>query len=391
MTKHLLSLMIGMTCLAGCQSGTEAPPSSTIGPIPPRNFAEQWEARIPLRNDTVSRMYLRDKYLFVYSDNNRVHALDRTSGVLGRAAQPTERNGRLFPPIVTGEEVLFPTHTSIEAYALEGSSRRSMDLDVSISTPAVNEGDRLFFGTDFARGGRMMEADTSRTYGYLGWEVMTLGGLSAAPALHTNILYFGGEDGRVYAVSTDREQAWPLERSSFDARGRIVADLKVDDYAVYVPVESGVLYALDRSNGKVKWQYFAEQALRSSPVIGSTQVYQPVPGAGLVAIDKLQGLFSRKPKWIVRDAVQVVSMDNTYVYVRLRDNSIAALDKETGEKRFTSRRSDFDVFATNTVDSTIYAATREGNVYAITPTLKPGVVGEIVLNAQPLPGVALGL
>lgn len=390
MTKHLLSLLIGLTFVTGCQSTPEAP-QSNIGPVPPRSFVEQWEARVPLQNDQIERLYVRGDYLFAYTANNRVHAINRASGVLGRVYQPTRPNDRLFPPIVTQDEIFFPTHTTIEAYAREGNKHRSIDLDVSISTPAVEENGRLFFGTDFARGGRIMEADMTRNYAHLGWEVMTLGGLSAAPVIHSHVLYFGGEDGRVYAVTTDREHAWPLERSSFETGGRIVADIKVDDYGVYVPVETGVLYVLDRSNGKLKWQYFAERGLRTPPVVGPSQVYQYVEGKGIVAIDKLQGEFSRRAKWTAPDAREVVSMDNDYVYVRMRDNSIAALAKQTGEVRFRSKRSDFATFATNTENSTIYAATKNGQVFAITPVLKPGVVGQIVLHATPLPLETVGL
>ena len=34
-------------------------------------------------------------------------------------------------------------------FAREGAKRRSMDLNVSISTPAVEEKGRVFFGTDY--------------------------------------------------------------------------------------------------------------------------------------------------------------------------------------------------------------------------------------------------
>jgi hypothetical protein len=47
-------------------------------------------------------------------------------------------------------------------------------------------------------------------------------------------------------------------------------------------------------------------------------------------------------------------------------------------------------FATNTKDSTIYAATKDGHVLAIVPVLKAGNVGELALdNARPVEAVAL--
>jgi len=59
---------------------------------------------------------------------------------------------------------------------------------------------------------------------------------------------------------------------------------------------------------------------------------------------------------------------------------VIAIDKQTGEQRFTSKRNDLVAFATNTKDGTIYAATASGQVIAITPVLKPGNVGEIAMD-----------
>ena len=42
-------------------------------------------------------------------------------------------------------------------------------------------------------------------------------------------------------------------------------------------------------------------------------------------------------------------------------------------------------FATNTKDSTIYAATKGGQVMAIVPVLKPGNMGEMALELQATP------
>jgi outer membrane protein assembly factor BamB len=240
----------------------------------------------------------------------------------------------------------------------------------------------VYFGIDYARGGRILAADISADYGNKAWELMTQGGLTAAPALHSNILYFGAEDGHVYAISVEKEMAWPMENSRFDARGRITADVAVDEFAVYATVTNGTVYALDRSNGKIKWQYFAQGGLRDPAVPGATQVYVHVPGTGLVAIDKINGLFTRQPKWVVPEGRQVLSEDNERVYLRARDNSILAVNKSTGKVVFQSARNDYQLFATDLSSATIYAATRGGRLTAITPVLRPGMIGHLALLEQ---------
>jgi hypothetical protein len=57
---------------------------------------------------------------------------------------------------------------------------------------------------------------------------------------------------------------------------------------------------------------------------------------------------------------------------------MVALDKATGQKRFESRRKNLDVFATNTKDGFLYAATKGGRILAIRAVTSPGEVGEMV-------------
>jgi hypothetical protein len=130
----------------------------------------------------------------------------------------------------------------------------------------------------------------------------------------------------------------------------------------------------------VKWQYYAGSSLRATPEITATMVYLPVTGRGVVAIDKINGPAVREPKWVVKDAVKLVAEDEKYAYFNRADQIVIAIEKATGEQKFTSKRTDLVAFATNTKDSTIYAASKEGQVLAIVPVLKPGNMGELALD-----------
>jgi outer membrane protein assembly factor BamB len=208
------------------------------------------------------------------------------------------------------------------------------------------------------------------------------GAVSAAPALWEDAVYFASEGGDVYAVTAaSRDSIWPLPGGVFKTGGPIVADLAVDADALYVASTDNKLYALNRNNGTIRWQYFASSALRASPTATSDTVYQFVPGTGLVAIDKSSGDYNRKPRWVAQDATQFLAQDERNAYVRRKDNRIEARDRKTGEVRFVSQRRDLAVFGTTSVkeDGMIYAGTSAGRVIAIRPVLKPGTVGEVVL------------
>src|SRR5690606_3270105 len=110
------------------------------------------------------------------------------------------------------------THTALKMYGRQDGHEQTIDVDVSISTPAVYGDELLFFGTDHGSGGRIIAVDPESPLSPIVWRVMTLGAMSAAPVFHTDVVYFGGQDEHVYAVSSSRSQVWVMEGSRFDAR-----------------------------------------------------------------------------------------------------------------------------------------------------------------------------
>jgi outer membrane protein assembly factor BamB len=234
---------------------------------------------------------------------------------------------------------------------------------------------------DYPGGERLAKVDFTKAFGKTIWELLTFGGISAAPAVMEDAIYAGTEDARVFAVSPDRQPIWSTEGNIFRTEGPIVADLKSDDTGVYVACTDSKLYCIDRASGRLKWQYFAGTPLRTQPVVTADAVYQFVPGKGLVAIDKATGKDFREPRWVAPAAGRFLSQDDNNVYVRSAEGNVAALDRKTGEPRFKSRRSDITVFAwPNTKDSMIYGATPRGEVIAIKPVTTPGTMGQVVMN-----------
>jgi outer membrane protein assembly factor BamB len=147
------------------------------------------------------------------------------------------------------------------------------------------------------------------------------------------------------------------------------------------------VYGLDINTGRVKWTYYAGRPLRhdSVPVPTANFVYVYIPGTGLVAIDKGGREEMRAAKWKVSNGRQLLASDEKYAYIRSADYSIMAVDKQDGSSRFASRRNDFRVFATNVSgkDNNIYAITPGGMLYSVSAVLKPGTVGEWVMDSTP--------
>ena len=371
------TIVLALT-LFGCRTTRPA----SLGMIPAEGFVQGWHADLKMRGgEQINRMYLREGVLFVYTTNNRVFAVTPTGGELKAIMQVAPRQGVVRPPVVLSDKWIFPTLSTFEVYTTAGKLERSADLGHATRGPATGSGNYLYVGLDYPAGERLVKVDFTKAFGKTIWELLTFGGISAAPAVMEDAIYAGTEDARVFAVSPDRPPIWTTEGGIFRTEGPIVADLKSDETGVYVACTDSKLYCIDRASGRLKWQYFAGTPLRTQPVVTADAVYQFVPGKGLVAIDKTTGKDFREPRWVAPAAGRFLSQDDKNVYVRSAEGNVAALDRKTGEPRFKSRRNDITVFAwPNTKDAMIYGATPRGEVIAIKPVTTSGTMGQVVMN-----------
>lgn len=405
MRKHLLSLALAAAATTtsliggGCQQKPAAAPAAAIVNLPAESFKREWGANLILKDDAVSRVIVGADTVFVYTGKNDAYALNRAGGQVRFGRHITDSLVALHDPVVLKESIVFPTDSTLEIYRPDGRPVRSYQTSSSLRTNAVGEptGTTLFFGVDAPGAGRITAVETAPSpYQAVreAWALMAGNGVqvSAAPAVLGGTVFAGFDNGEVFAVNAEtRQPVWPTSTGqTFRTSGAINADLRVDDFGVYVASTDSQLYCLDRAQGKLKWRYYAGAALRQAPAVTATTVYLPVAGRGVAAIDKVNGPEIRGAKWVVRDAVKLLAEDERYAYFQRGDNRIVAIDRATGEQRFTSKRTDLVAFGTNTTGATIYAATKAGQVLAITPVLKAGDTGELAWDdARPVGAVAL--
>src|SRR5215210_7207529 len=103
----------------------------------------------------------------------------------------------------------------------------------------------------------------------LRWQFETDGRVDSTPVVVDGIVYFGSDDGNVYAVAADTAE----ERWRFAAAGAVDSSPAVANGLVYVGSADGSFYALDASSGEVRWQVETPGAITSSPVVVGELVY----------------------------------------------------------------------------------------------------------------------
>jgi outer membrane protein assembly factor BamB len=389
-----LGLASAVTMLCGnmsCQLQQKvAHQPSTVEEIPANSFQVKQYALLPTESDKPTDIYLRENFLIVYSEKHLAYVLDRESLALKWIAQISGPGTRIRPPVVLKDFVVFPTLSALEVYDPYGKNHRSIPTrGLALRSGAIGAGKRVYFGGDAPTGGRVECIDlTGSQYQNASvlWELATHGGISATPVVQQGLLYVGDDTGGVYAVNADTRAAiWPLkeqgyEESVFHTGGAIRADLKADELGVYVASMDTKLYCLGRTDGRIRWRYFAGQPLVQSPQVTATSVYQYVEGVGVVSIDKIKGEANRPARWAVKDAVSMLAEDERYAYLESKSHGILAVDVKTGDVKFKSKRNHYLNFATTLKGNMIYTVSADGTVRAIVPVMTAGGMGELAMN-----------
>jgi hypothetical protein len=394
-TQHPLrffaTLLLPAAVLAGCNQEQKQPQAGPVEALPPQSFRRDWAASLNLKNDHIERVFAREDMVIAYTKNQMAFVINRGSGLIRFIAKMTDSPVRPHAPVVLKERIVFPTSSTLELYRRDGRFERSFTMENSIRTHASGEpnGSRLFVGVDHPGSGRLVCIETAPSAYHpvrQVWDLMADRGspISAGPAVVQGICYAAFEDGKVYAVNAEsRSSIWATSTGpQYRTFGPIEADLRADDFGVYVASTDTKLYCLNRNDGKEKWIYHARATLRQPPDVTASTVYLPVTGQGVVAIDKQTGPKNGQPRWTYNDAVKMLAEDEKFTYLQRKDNTIAAVDKNTGQPAFQNQRKDLVAFATNTKgDGLIYAATKDGQVLAIAPVLKPGFMGELAQSS----------
>ena len=376
---------LGSALMMGCSSNSsdaeeEAKRAGQIVEIPSNSFALQWRADLPLREGTVLRgLEINDDRVFAWTTNNNCYLLSRESGFVQRIVEAGPPADRLFKPVTLPDRILFVASSKCTVLDKKtGKVEYTFSNRYGASSGAVGEATIIYFGENHPNGGRVTARDTKpQPYDIPPlWTLLTRGAVSATPALYQGSLFAGSRDGSVYAVrGQTRDVLWPgLDGGVFKTGGELLADLKADKEGVYVASVDTKLYCLKLDTGRVNWIYYAGRPLRetSSPVVTPQFVFLYVPDTGVVAIDKTGRQDVRTAKWSVPTGRQFLSHDERNVYLRNNQNQIIAVDKQSGQITFTSKKNDFALYAANTSDKDnhIYAATEGGQVLRIKPVLR---------------------
>jgi outer membrane protein assembly factor BamB len=226
----------------------------------------------------------------------------------------------------------------------------------------------------------------------LKWTFATGGAIVSSPAVAGGAVYFGSNDGNLYAV----DAASGKLRWKFDAHGQVKSSPAVADGVVYAVSLDGSLYAVDAANGKQLWSFATEGEHRftkagnlgsfpptevvpdpwdfylSSPAVVDGAVYFGGGDGKVYAVDASSGTL----KWKFKTGDVVHSspaVSGGIVYIGSWDTYFYALDAATGALKWKFKTGEDDKIHLMTgipgsaavADGSVYFGCRDANFYAL--------------------------
>jgi outer membrane protein assembly factor BamB len=198
-------------------------------------------------------------------DDSRAVAAAATAA-LARASQPTAPT---LPPAPAPAPAPAPT----PAPRRSGRSRAAIAVGAAAVIAAVAVVVSIILVSGKPPGGTTTVTPPPRA-GSVAWSFTTQGQIWSSPAVANGIVYFGSDDGNVYAIDVKtHKQLWQVQTG-----GLVRSSPAVVNGVVYIGTDGrgqdgGMVYALDGETGKVLWQYLTGGKVESSPAVAGNMVY----------------------------------------------------------------------------------------------------------------------
>ena len=260
----------------------------------------------------------------------------------------------------------------------------------------------LSFLPGFAEAQSMFRGDPSHSGTYPGqaprqfhrvkWSFPTGDRIISSPVIQDSALYFGGDDGNIYAVDTQTgRQIWKRTTG-----GPVPSTPAVANGTVFVGSYDGRFYALDAQTGAIRWNFKTDGERRfeakgihglepknqtiadqydvflSSPVVVQGSVYFGSGDGNLYALDVPTG--DLKWKFKTGDVVHASpAYADGVLYVGSWDSFFYAVDAATGKEKWRFHGGEDPVIHNQVgfqssavvIDGVVYVGCRDSNLYAL--------------------------
>jgi outer membrane protein assembly factor BamB len=293
----------------------------------------QWYAVVPLvEAERLLRISLTGNFVFAQTSYAMVYTYDAETGRLLWSAQLGQRTA--FARGAASNSFAVFVSNADEFYCLDRGSGRTIwkyDLGTMPTTsPAADEHQAMvglttgeIFGFELKR---RDDKGVEHIWGQprVAWNWATGGPLSTRPLPAQQIVCFGSNDGKTYAVAAYEHT--PLFR--FPSGGPIGEGLgSYGTRMLLIPSGDNNLYAVDLFTARALWTFASGSPIEQEPLVVDEDIYS-VNTAGLfVALDPSTG----EPRWQASThGGRLNAISPTKLYLRSADLDLFVVDRKTG-------------------------------------------------------------
>lgn len=176
------------------------------------------------------------------------------------------------------------------------------------------------------------------------WKFPTGSRVVGSPIIQENVVYFGSDDGNVYAV--DAESGRQLWKTT--TRGPVPCTPAIANGVLYIGSYDGKFYALDAKTGAVKWKFATDGERRF----------------------EAKGLHGMQPKTqTIADPFDIFlsspAVVDGAVYFGSGDSNVYSLDATTGQLRWKFKTGDVVHASPAVVDGVVFIGSWDSYFYAL--------------------------
>ena len=186
--------------------------------------------------------------------------------------------------------------------------------------------------------------------------------IESSPAVVNGVIYFGSDDGNVYALNASTgAKLWSFSTGSAAA---LYVSPAVANGVVYIGSFDANMYALNASMGTKLWSYNTGGAVSSSPAVVNGVVYFGSTDSNVYALNAGTGakLWSYATGTEILDTSPVVA--NGVVYFGSEESHVYALNAGTGVVLWSSAIS-MNSSSPAVANGVVYIGSADGNLYAL--------------------------
>ena len=263
-------------------------------------------------------------------------------------------------------------------------------LSIVLSSLGICSAQSMFRGDPAHTG--VYPGKSPREFHHVKWKFATGNRVISSPVIEGGAIYFGSDDGNVYAVDAESgEQIWKRTTG-----GPVAATPAVARGTVYTGSYDGKFYALEAKTGAMKWKFATEGERRfeaknlhgmlpknqtiaddfdiflSSPVVANGAVYFGSGDGNIYALNAATG--DLRWKFKTNDVVHASpAFANGVLFCGSWDSYFYALDAATGKEKWRFHGGEDPQIHNQVgfqsspavVDGVVYTGCRDSNLYAL--------------------------